>query len=1210
MKAMKSFWTVVAVGMTSFGATTGAAYELAESEASPATFLETRGVGEGAMLLLEEGATLALRYDTAWAGAGAKGVTVTETRAGGAVSTLLSLDGEGAGDLEWTPGTLGIYTLGHQAGSGAALTARIHVLDGGTTVHQDDTLSGSIMWGAGSVHVVHGTVTVGSGAVLTIESGVVVKFTEGSALVVASGGQCIAKGVIFTPIADDTVGGDTMGDEDATRPGADTYVLAGNVTSDDWTERRWLTNLGIGWGYTVVDGGAVIGGTGGNPAIPAGTTGAVLVPAELGGYPVTGIEGGAFSGCGKLTWVGIQDGMEFIGDEAFAGCERLESIVLPTTLNDWGLRSLPPAVQESLEFGADGFMVLNGWVLGYRDSGTSALALPAGAVGIGSHALADFWDLETVQMPGSLKYIGRGAFETNTYLDHVVIPDGVRIVRDRAFQGCTFLRDLDIGKKVERIGTEAFARCSQLATVAIPDSVTAIGDAAFSNCWRLLSVKLPLGLETAGTGMFAACKGLMGVTMPTHQFTAARLFEERYEALESVTVAEGETNLCANAFAGCSALANVSLPGSLGSIGNEAFKWCTSLAGIELPGALERIGKRAFQGCSALEAVALPDSVTELGTEAFRDCTALENATLSRSLAAIPDYVFQGCRKLTSLVVPSSVATLGKGIGNYLQALYCLGNAPAYDEATYTPRAADVTTYVVRGTRGWDGIPSSRDLPESWIGYPITFWEPNRFSATFDANGGTFPDGVATYACEQITGTSYALPPYEPTWEGTEFDGWWTDRSAGAQIKATTKVNETRDITFYAHWKGTPMAVTVRFNANGGTVTPSEGTYWAGRTYGELPVPTREYYRFAGWWTKAEGGDKVKASSSVPGADQELFAHWTAETYVIRFHANGGEGTMADQSFTYGSAVTLRTNSYWRAEWEFAGWATSEDGAAVYADGARIESVSAIQDGVIHLYAVWSDGGYVVRFDANGGTGRMDNQTFRFGVAQALSPNQFSRGRFRFLGWTLAPLGGVVYPDGAAVRNLTATPGASVVLYAVWEFPAIPEDAGVAEVLQDSSDRRLKEKVTTADVYAGFREWALGVKGPDGGVASANAVLASEYAWVSYLLGAEALFGNEPDIQLVGFEMGEAGAGTTSRGTDVATMGIRIRVLDGDEMVRVDPGKAGALLAATGDLTDWTGEAKLEATVTSAAVEEDGTLVFRVTFGEGAVDRAFLGIRE
>ena len=454
--------------------------------------------------------------------------------------------------------------------------------------------------------------------------------------------------------------------------------------------------------------------------------------------------------------------------------------------------------------------------------------------------------------------------------------------------------------------------------------------------------------------------------------------------------------------------------------------------------------------------------------------------------------------------------------------------------------------------------------------------------------GGAFPDGAATYACEQSTGVAYALPPYEPVLEGAVFDGWWTDPAEGAPIKATMQVNETRDIRFYAHWEGAPAAMTVRFNANGGTVEPVEWTYYATLTYGELPVPTREHYRFTGWWTAASGGNKVVASSRVPAANQELFAHWTPEMYVIWFHANGGDGTMADQTFTYGSPVTLRGNTFLREGWEFAGWALAANGSVVYADKASFSEISAIQDGVIHLYAVWSDGGYAVRFDSNGGTGRMDNQTFRFGVSQTLSPNQFSRGRFRFLGWSLTSLDGVVYADGAVVRDLTATPGAAVVLYAVWELPAITEDSGVADVLVDSPDRRLKAKVTTADAYAGFREWALGVKGPDGRVASANAVLASEHAWASYVLGAEALFGNAPEIRIENLSLGST---ETKDPENLAMLRLRVTVKDVENVASIDTDKVAPLFKATRQIGDWTEPLLLPLTVTAKGTDGD-TLLF------------------
>ena len=529
------------------------------------------------------------------------------------------------------------------------------------------------------------------------------------------------------------------------------------------------------------------------------------------GSGVKEIPTGIFSGCSNLASLVLAEGLACIADGAFAGCESLAWPDVPESLVDWGPRAFPAAMLERLEPDAAGLLVHGGWVLGHRNPEVASITVPDGVVGIGNHALADFWYLETVEMPEALRYIGRGAFETNTYLDNVVVPTGVECIRDGAFQGCTYIMNLTLGKGLERIGREAFANCTQLTTVDVPEGVTAIGDGAFSNCWRMLSAKLPLGLEEAGKGIFAKCKSLTGVTMPAHAFTAARLFEERYAALESVAVTGGETVVCEGAFEGCAALESVALPEGVGKIGASAFAGCASLPEVELPGTLARIGDGAFAGCSSLAGIVLPDSVTELGTGAFRDCASLGSATLSRSLARVPDGAFMGCASLSTMVVPASVTELGARIGDSFTALYYLGNAPGCDAEAYAAIAAErpVTTYVVRGSFGWDGSPMSRDLPESWLGYPITFWAPNRFEARFDANGGTFADGAAAVSCGQITGTGYVLPEEAPTLAGYDFDGWWTDLAEGARIKATTQVNETREITFYAHWKKGPAPETL-----------------------------------------------------------------------------------------------------------------------------------------------------------------------------------------------------------------------------------------------------------------------------------------------------------------------------------------------------------------------------------------------------------------
>jgi len=826
------------------------------------------------------------------------------------------------------------------------------------------------------------------------------------------------------------------------------------------------------WKYEIVDDGAVVAET-------TQKLGEVVIPEEIDGYPVTGIISGVFEGCNGLTSITIPDSVASIGNNVFGGCNSIVDVKIPQCVCSSKMSTIFPSAYQSitnvvisdgvasignyafagcialtsvtipesvmyigehvfdgcdgLQYCDDGFLIVDGWVLGYDDPTVTSLVIPEGVVGIGGSAFADFWDLEEVTFPDSLKCIGGGAFGTCTGLDGVVIPDGVEIIGSGAFRNCTYLRDLTIGEGVAEIGKEAFAGCTQLSTVTIPDNVTEIGDAAFSNCWRMLSVKLPLGLEMVGTNMFAGCTSLSGATVPTHAFAMDRLFGDRYSALSTVTICSGETDVCASAFQGCTALTSVVMPNSVTNVGASAFANCSSLTGLELSESLETIGERAFAGCAALKAITLPDSVTAIGEKTFQNCTTLANVTLSRALGKIPDRAFGGCSALLSMVVPASVSSLGAYIGNNFSALYFLGNAPMYDANVYASRVRSITTYVVQGSRGWDGIASSRDLPTEWNGYPITFWEPNRFNASFNANGGTFFDGANVYACEQITDTAYALPPYEPTLEGFVFDGWWTDPYEGAEIKATTRVNETRDITFYAHWKGAPGAITVRFNANGGTVVPDEGQYYSTLTYETLPVPTREHYKFAGWWTKATGGSKVVASSRVPTADQELFAHWTPETYVIRYNANGGSGTMQDQYFVYGGTITLRNNGFSRVDKVFAGWAVAADGPVVYANGATLTTFAAIQDGVVDLYAVWRGDSYAVRFDSNGGVGSMDNATLEMEEVKALPPCGFTRDGFDFAGWAVSPDGEVVYLDEAEVSALTDVVNGSVVLYAVWQ---------------------------------------------------------------------------------------------------------------------------------------------------------------------------------
>lgn len=73
------------------------------------------------------------------------------------------------------------------------------------------------------------------------------------------------------------------------------------------------------WKYEIKAGGAVIVGT-------SQVTGAATIPANIDGYPVTGIAAGVFSGCTNLTSVVIPASVWDIGHGAFKGCTGLRHV--------------------------------------------------------------------------------------------------------------------------------------------------------------------------------------------------------------------------------------------------------------------------------------------------------------------------------------------------------------------------------------------------------------------------------------------------------------------------------------------------------------------------------------------------------------------------------------------------------------------------------------------------------------------------------------------------------------------------------------------------------------------------------------------------------------------------------------------------------------------------------------------------------------------
>lgn len=144
---------------------------------------------------------------------------------------------------------------------------------------------------------------------------------------------------------------------------------------------------------------------------------------------------------------------------------------------------------------------------------------------------------------------------------------------------------------------------------------------------------------------------------------------------------------------------------------------------------------------------------------------------------------------------------------------------------------------------------------------------------------------------------------------------------------------------------------TVSYNANGGSGAPSSQT----KTYGSTlklssTKPTKTGHTFQGWATSKSGSVAYAAGANYTNNSAvTLYAVWKANTWTVRYNANGGSGAPGNQTKTYGQKLTLSSVKPTRNLYNFKGWGTSADSTTVaYAPGATYTSNAAIT-----LYAIW-----------------------------------------------------------------------------------------------------------------------------------------------------------------------------------------------------------------------------------------------------------------
>lgn len=96
-------------------------------------------------------------------------------------------------------------------------------------------------------------------------------------------------------------------------------------------------------------------------------------------------------------------------------------------------------------------------------------------------------------------------------------------------------------------------------------------------------------------------------------------------------------------------------------IGAYTFYNCKNLAGLAIPSSVTIIDDYAFYGCENLSSCNIPTSVTTIGDYAFGYCSSKISFYLPGGITTIGDYAFYNCTGVTSAVsILSSVTSIGQ----------------------------------------------------------------------------------------------------------------------------------------------------------------------------------------------------------------------------------------------------------------------------------------------------------------------------------------------------------------------------------------------------------------------------------------------------------------------------------------------------------------------------------------------------------------------
>lgn len=440
-----------------------------------------------------------------------------------------------------------------------------------------------------------------------------------------------------------------------------------------------------------------------------------------------------------------------------------------------------------------------------------------------------------------------------------------------------------------------------------------------------------------------------------------------------------------NAFEGATKIKTLTLGENVTSVGDFAFKGCTALRTINL-NKVNSIGNGAFRGCKSLQFV----TVSEDNEHYFVEHNVLYNKNKT-TLVLYPTSNYE----FDNFSIPKSVDTIRGGAfeGEDLQLEIVLIGANV-KEVSYNAfiDCKNLKIYYIPDADG--GIPAGwnenwHNLSEKEAADNISAFNGRECTVTFDSHGGSAVEAVLQY--EKF----YISTPETPIREGYRFDGWYLTDSYLTDQKVKFPYQVDGDRTLHAKWV---KRCTIKFDTKeGGTEIP-DVVQDEGYTVAKPADPTRENYRFAGWYL---GGSEYNFDSVV-SQDLTIEAKWVLQCYLVFDLGYGEESNVyyktapKDIGLTVGTDELKKNPS--RAGFKFMGWYTEKDGQGTKIEDDKFPYVLEKMETV--FYAYWKES-FTIVFAADNETSETSDVAVLKGdaITEQEAPETPVYENYRFDGW-------------------------------------------------------------------------------------------------------------------------------------------------------------------------------------------------------------------